>query len=171
MKQYLPVGKVVSTHGIRGELRVHPLCDGPEFICKLKTLYWDGNGLKPVSVNHSRPHKNIALVTLSGVETVAQADVLRGKTLYFNRDDVELAPGQYYVDDLIGLQAINADTGRQYGTLRDVSFTGANDVYHIADETGREYLFPAVPEMIEQINLETGQILIRPIKGIFNDEN
>ena len=108
------------------------------------------------------------LLKLQGVDTVEQGDALRGKVLYLDRDDVELPEGRYFLQDLIGLKAVDGNTGREYGVLQEVLPTGANDVYRIVDGAGREFLFPAVKHMIQGIDLEKGIIALLPIPGIFD---
>ena len=108
------------------------------------------------------------LLKLQGVDTVEQGDALRGKVLYLDRDDVELPEGRYFLQDLIGLKAVDGNTGREYGVLQEVLPTGANDVYRIVDGAGREFLFPAVKHMIQGVDLEKGIIALLPIPGIFD---
>lgn len=166
-KRFLEAGKIVGTHGIRGELRVEPWCDSPEFLKGLKHLYFE-EGKTEVSLLSSRVHKRLLLVCIEGVTTVEQADALRGKVLYLNREDVQLEPGRYFVQDLLGLRAVDAGTGQEYGMVEEVFATGANDVYRIVDGAGREYLFPAVKEMIQSTDLEAGVVALLPIPGIFD---
>ena len=109
-------------------------------------------------------------VILYVTDTVEQGDALRGKVLYLNREDVRLEEGQVFLQDLIGLKAIDGTTGREYGVLQEVLPTGANDVYRIVDGAGKEYLFPAVKHMIQEISLEEGVIRLLPIPGIFDQE-
>ena len=168
-KQFLEAGRIVGTHGVRGEMRVEPWCDSADFLKKVKTLYFDG-GKTDAGVVSSRVHKGRLLLKLRGVDTVEQGDALRGKVLYLNREDVRLEEGQVFLQDLIGLKAIDGTTGREYGVLQEVLPTGANDVYRIVDGAGKEYLFPAVKHMIQEISLEEGVIRLLPIPGIFDQE-
>ena len=168
-KPYLEAGQIVGTHGVRGEVRVQPWCDSPQQFATFKKLYWDANGKQPVKVK-GRPHKNIALVVLDGITTVEAAQVLRGKMLYVDRRDLKLPKGHYLVQDLIGLTVVDADTGETYGTLTDVSQTGANAVYHMATEKG-EVLIPAIPDVIIEVNLKKDVLRLRPMKGLLEDEN
>lgn len=170
MKQYLEAGKIVRTHGVRGEVCLEPWADSPEFLAGLKRLYWDGQGREDAGVLACRVHKGQLLLRLRGVESVEQGDALRGKILYLDRDDVRLEPGQHFVQDLTGLTAVDGSTGQVYGTLREVLPTGANDVYRIVSQEGKEYLFPAVPHMIKRVDLEGGVIQLLPIPGIFDEE-
>ncbi|MGN0453331.1 MAG: ribosome maturation factor RimM [Ruminococcus sp.] len=169
LKEYLEVGKIVGTHGILGELRVECWCDSPQFLSKFKVLYFD-KGDKKLLVK-SRPHKNIALVKIEGVDTVEQGDMLRGKVLYMNRKDAKLPKGSYFIQDLVGLEVKDVNTSELYGTLTDVLKTGANDVYEVKDQNGKAYYVPVIPLVVKEVNTEKGYVLIEPMKGIFDDEN
>ena len=166
--QFLEAGRIVRTHGVRGELVLECWADSPEFVAGVKHLYFDGGKTDAGGVS-SRGHKGL-LLKLRGVDTVEQGDALRGKVLYLNREDVRLEEGQVFLQDLIGLKAIDGTTGREYGVLQEVLPTGANDVYRIVDGAGKEYLFPAVKHMIQEISLEEGVIRLLPIPGIFDQE-
>ncbi len=168
MKQYLEAGKIVRTHGVRGEVCLEPWADSPEFLQKIKRFYFDGEGERDAGLLASRVHKGQLLMRLKGVDSVEQGDALRGKVLYLNREDVDLAPGQYFLQDLIGLRAVDGVTGQEYGVLKEVLPTGANDVYRIVSKEGKEYLFPAVPHMIKETDIAGGVISLLPIPGIFD---
>ena len=168
-KQFLEAGKIVRTHGIRGELVLEPWADSPEFLAEIKRLYFDG-GKTDAGLLASRVHKGRLLITLRGVTTVEQGDALRGKVLYLDRADVQLEEGQVFLQDMLGLKAVDGTTGREYGELKEVLPTGANDVYRIVDRDGKEYLFPAVKHMVKRISVEDGVIELLPIPGIFDEE-
>lgn len=170
LKKFLEAGKIVGTHGLRGELRVDPWCDSAEFLKRFHTLYLDEGNL-PVKVCTSRIHKNQLLITLDGVDTVEKADTYRGKILYLNREDAHIPDGRYFMDDLIGLGVYDVDTFVYYGTLTEIMRTGANDVYQVTSLGKKNYLIPAIAPVIQEIDLEKGKMLIRPIKGIFEDED
>ena len=169
LKKYLEVGKIVGTHGIRGEMRVECWANSPEFLRKFKTLYLDG-GKTPLSVS-CRPHKNIALVTVKGVGSIEEADELRGKVLYIDRCDVSLGEGEHFVQDIIGLKVTDADTGEVYGEVKDVLKTGSNDVYEMKSKDGRLYYIPVIPDIIDRLDFDGGAVYIRPMKGLFDDED
>lgn len=169
MEQYLEIGKVVSTHGLRGELRVDPWCDSPQFLCQFKTLYLK-KGETKLSVS-SRPHKTIAIVKAKGIDTIEEAEKLRGRILYINRSDARLAPGEYFIQDLMGLDVIDIDTSKSYGKITDVLKTGANDVYQVTDEKKKDYLIPVIDDVVKEIDINGGKVLIKPLKGIFDDED
>ena len=167
-KPFLEAGQIVGTHGVRGEVRVQPWCDSPEQFATFKKLYWDAAGKQPVKVK-GRPHKNIALVVLEGVTTVEAAQVLRGKMLYVDRKDLKLPKGHYLGQDLIGIKVVDVDTDEVYGTLTDVSQTGANAVYHMATDKG-EILIPAIPDVVVKIDLKKDLLYLRPMKGLLDDD-
>ena len=171
IKEYLEIGKITSTHGIRGEVRIEPWCDSPEFLKKFKVLYYDKNGEKPLKIA-SRPHGHMAIAKIEGVDNIEEASKLRNKVLYMKRSDAKLPKGKYFIAELIDCKVIDADNEEKaYGVLSEVSETGANDVWHIRAEDGKEYLIPAIPSVVISTDVEEGVIKIRPLKGIFEDEN
>ena len=170
IKEYLEIGKITSTHGIKGEVRVHPWCDSPEFMKKFKTLYFDKKGEKPVSVS-CRPNGNMVIMKMQGVDTVEEASKYREKILYMKRSDAKLPEGTWFIQELIDCKVVDADDENiSYGILSDVSETGANDVWHITKED-KEYLIPAIPSVVISTDIVEGIIKIRPLKGIFDNEN
>ena len=168
LKPYLELGQVVGTHGVHGEVRVQPWCDSPSFLCGFSTVYL-GEEKRAIPVLGAKPHKNLALLRLKGVDTVEQGDRLRGQVLYMDRKDAHLEEGTYFIQDLTGMTVIDADSGAHYGTLTDVLQTGANDVYEVTDAKGNVYLVPAIPPVIISLDPAAGVARIRPIKGIFDD--
>ena len=171
IKEFLEVGQIVGTHGIHGEMRLNPWADSPEFLKQFKTLYYDKNGEKSVKVLAARPHGNVVILKLDGIETVEAASAMRNRVLYIRRADAKLAEGSYFIEELIGCKVIDADDENiSYGTLTDVSETGANDVWHI-DRNGTEYLIPAIPDVVVNVDVANNTVVIRPLKGIFDDEN
>lgn len=168
-KQFLEVGRIVGTHGIRGELRVEPWCDSPDFLAQFKTLYYN-SGDEKIKVS-CRPHKNIVLMKIKGVETIEEAEVLRGRILYIDRNSVKLSEGKNFVQDLLGCKVLNADDKDiEYGTIVDVFKTGANDVYTVKNASGKEYLIPVIDSVVVEKNVDDGIVLIRPMEGLFDDE-
>lgn len=169
-KEFLELGQIVGTHGVRGEVRVNPWCDAPDFARQFKTLYYDAEGKQPVKVLSCRSHGNVALMRLAGVDTLDAAAAKRGQILYLKRSEVSLPEGTWFIEELIGCAALDADDPeKRYGTLTDVSKTGANDVWHITDETGREYLLPAIKDVVKRTDVENGAVYLTPLKGIFDD--
>ena len=165
MKQFLETGKIVAVQGLKGEVRAEAWCDSPDFLCGFDTLYFN-KGKVPVAIQYARPHKNIVIMKIEGIDTPEAANELRGKVLYMDRDDVELEEGCYFVQDLIGLEVVDNEDGTVYGTLSQVTSTGANDVYHVKKDD-KEWLIPAIPDVIMKTDIENGQLLIHKMEGLF----
>ena len=166
MKQFLEIGKIVATQGIRGEVRCQYYCDSAEVLCEFDTLYLDG-GKKPVEIKRAFPHKNVVVIKIAGVDTVEQARPLIGKTLYMDRNDARLDEGTYFIQDIIGLTVKDVDTGRVYGKITDVYQNGASDVYSMRQPDGTELMFPCIDEVVISTDVEGGEMLIRPLAGLF----
>lgn len=167
-KEYLEIGKIVNVHGLRGDVKVMPWCDEPEFLCDFETLYL-GKNHKAVTIEDARIFKNTVILHLAGCDTVEDAEKLRNQVLYMHREDVELDEGVYFIQDLIGLQVVDADNGTVYGILKDVAQTGANDVYEVYDEAQkRSYWIPAIPQVVLETDVDGGIMKIRPLEGLLD---
>ncbi len=163
-KQYLETGKIVNVHGLKGEVKVYPWCDSPEVLCQFDVLYTN-KGTVPMEVQSSRIQKNMVLIKFKGIDTIEQAEELKNKVLYIDREDVELEEGTYFIQDLIGLQVFDADTNEYYGVLSDVLETGANDVYTIKnEELHKEFLIPAIPNVVVSTDIKGNRMTIRPLE-------
>lgn len=169
VKEFLEGGKIVGTHGVRGEMRVECWCDSPQFLAKFKTLYFD-NGAQAVKVQ-SRAHKNMVLMKMPQVDTIEKADTYRGKIVYIKRSDIKLEKGVHFVQDMIGLEVVDSDTKKVYGKVKDVLRTGSNDVYEMEDENKKLFYIPAIPDIIDEIDIENNTLSITPMKGLFSDED
>ena len=170
IKKFLESGKIVGTHSVRGAVRVQPWSDSADFLCHFKKIYTDDAGKAELTVLTAKPHGNVVLMTFKGIDTIEKAEQLRGKVIYIARKDVTLPDDRYFISDLLGCEVKDADTGEILGVLADVSQTGANDVWHIKNN-GKEYLVPAIDEVLVSVKPEQSEIIIRPLKGIFDDEN
>ena len=169
MQNYLPACKIVTTHGVRGEMKALPLCDGAEFLAKCKRLFAAADGAGEVRVLGVRPQGNMILLRLEGVGDMDAARARVGRTYYFAKDDVRLPEGRYFIDDLLGCRVADAATGVEYGTLTAVDHPAAQDIYTVTDAQGGTHMLPAVPEFVQKIDLETRTITVTPIDGMFTE--
>ena len=160
MKDFLDCGQIVNTHGVRGEVRIVPWADSPDFLCQFSTLYLDG---APRRVLSSRVHKGSVIAKLDGVDTVEEAMLLRNKTVQLRRADAKLPEGAFFLADIIGLKVVDEE-GQPLGTLKEVLSPSVQQVYVVDGE--REILIPAVPEFILETNIEGGYIKVRLIEGM-----
>lgn len=170
MKQFIEIGEVVSTHGLKGELKVYPWADDPEDFQKLKQLYLDSQGKTALQVLQTRVQKGMVYVKVKDVNTVEEARKVIRKTVYFNRDDLPLQEDRFFVQDLLGMLVKDGKTGQTYGKLTNITNTGASDIYHIQDGKGTMHLFPAAKEFLQEFNINEGYILINPIEGMFDTD-
>ncbi len=168
-KDYLELGQIVGTHGIKGEIRVNPWCDSPDFAKFFKTVYFDSKGAQPVKVSACRPHGNVILMKLENINSMNDAEKMKNRILYIRRDDANLPDGTWFIEELIGCDVFDADNEKLYGKISDVSSTGANDVWHITDDNNDEYLIPSIKEVVIEVNIEENYVKIRPMKGIFDN--
>lgn len=165
-KQYLEAGKIINTHGIRGEVKIMPYCDSAELLAEFDRLFI-GKEHKEIEVVRARVFKGTVIAKLDGIDTVEEAEKLRNVMLYMHRDDLELDEDTYFIADLIGAEVRDADTGFVYGKIADVMQTGANDVYVVKGEK-REYLVPAIADVVVSTDTDSGVITIRPLEGLFD---
>ena len=162
-QQYLPAGKIVSTHGLRGDVKILPWADSPEFLLDFDTVYLAG---KPYTVEDARVQKTCVLMKLEGIDTVEEAAKLRDQVVFIARDDIELEDGAMFIQDLLGLPVLTED-GAELGKLKEVISTGANDVFYV--KGAHEYMIPAVPEFVLERNIDSGFIRVRLIEGMQTD--
>lgn len=160
-KKLLEAGKIVNTHGVKGEVKIMPWTDSPEFLMEFDHLFI---GNAPVKVLSSRVHKGCVIAALEGVSNIEDAIRLKHQIVFIDRDKAELDDDQHFVADLIGLTAIDAETSDNLGTVKDVMSLPSNNVYVIKGE--REILIPAVPDFVKEINMETGIIKFKLIEGM-----
>lgn len=164
LQQYLEVGKVTNVHGLRGEVRVQPWADSPEFLCQFKTLYVDEAHF-PMTVERARIHKNMVIIKFKGPTDVPSALSLRNAILYIDRADAPLPEGAFFLADLYGLEARDAATGEVLGKIADVLTLPANNVY-VVRGGARELMIPAVPQFIAETNVEEGFVRVNMIEGL-----
>lgn len=161
-KELLEVGKIVNTHGVRGDVKITPWTDTPDVFAKIKTLIIGGDTFK---VKSSRVHKSLVISTLEYVDSIETAILLKNKVVLASRENIELEDGKYFISDIIGLRALNVNNANEeLGIISDVLTLPAHRVYVIKGE--REILIPAVPEFIAQTDIDKGYVKIRLIEGL-----
>ncbi|MEA4831869.1 Ribosome maturation factor RimM [bioreactor metagenome] len=168
IKQYLEAGRIVNTHGLSGEVKVEHWCDSAETALAIKQFFLDDRGIEALDVVNSRQQGTLLLISFDKIDHVDKAMALKNKTLYADRKNIPIPDGAVFISDILGLEVIDAATGKIYGKLTDVFNKGANDVYEIKSGE-KTYLFPAVKEFIAKIDTSAG-IFISPPKGIFDSE-
>jgi 16S rRNA processing protein RimM len=166
MLEYLNIGQIVNTHGIRGEVKVYPLTDDASRFDKLKEVFIEEKGeLSKYQVESAKHLKNTVILKLKGVETMNDAERLRQQYIKVGRwDAVRLPKDSFFICDLIESEVYDIH-GEFLGKLRDVFQTGSNDVYVVKDDT-REILIPALKSVVKEINLQNKKIIVDLPEGL-----
>lgn len=170
MQQYLEAGKAVTTHGVRGEIKMEVWCGEVAFLKRLPCLYTSPQGGRAYKVESVRAQGQMALLKLEGVDDMDAARALRGQAFYFDRADAPLPEGRWFIADLLGCEVRDAGNGHVYGTITSVTHPGAQDIYTVKAPNGKEYMMPAVPAFVKELNPPEGYILVTPIAGLLDDD-
>ena len=167
MDKYLELGQIVNTFGIKGQVKVNPFTDDIKKFEKLKEIYIEKkNELKLFQIEKVNYSKNMVILKLKGIETPEEAESLRNSYLKIDRKDAKKLPeGTYYIADLIGLD-VYTDENELLGKVDYIYNTGSNDIYVVKDEQGKEILLPAIKDVLKQVDLENGKIIVHIIEGL-----
>lgn len=167
MQEILQVGAVTSTHGIAGEVKVFPTTDDPTRFKKLKQVLIDTeNGRQVLEISHVKFFKNMVILKFRGHDRIEDVMHYKGKALYVTRENaVKLRKNEYFIADLIGMGVCTED-GAFLGTLKDVLQTGANDVYEVQMENGKEVLIPAIHQCILDVDTEHAKMTVHLLEGL-----
>ncbi len=161
--QYIEFGKITSTHGIKGEMKIYPYTDDVDNILKLKKVYINS---KEFTVSSIKFHKNMFITKLKGIDTIEQAEKFRNCIIQRELDENEvLEDDTYYIKDLVNCTVLLED-GTKFGKLIDVFQTGANDVYVIKTNDNNEVLIPAIKDVVKDIDIKTKKIVIKLMEGL-----
>ena len=168
-QQYLEGGRICTSHGVRGLVKVEHLCDSPKVLLSIKRIYFkERNGSfterKVVSCSIMG---QFLLMGIDGLSSREEAIAYRGKLFYLNRDDIPLEEGAMFIADMIGLPVIHAESGDALGEISDISDVAGRRIYTVKHQ-GREVLIPDVPEFIKEISEEEG-MKVMPIPGLFDE--
>lgn len=158
------IGKITAASGVRGEVRVYSYAEKPDRFSKLKQVFVGGT---PYELEHAGMRGGMVVLKLAGVDTRDMAERLRGRSVEMDASELEPLPeNQYYIRDLIGLRAVDDETGVPLGTVADVLTDRPQDIYVVKRDDGRECLVPGVAAFVRNIDLEAGEIRIRVIEGL-----
>ena len=171
MEDFFQVGIITTTHGVRGEVKVYPTTDDPMRFKRLKEVILDtGKEQLTLEIEGVRFFKQLVILKFKGLDNINDVERYRKSSLLVPRKNaVRLKKDEYFVADLIGLEALYED-GVRAGVLKDVLETGANDVYVIAMDDGRELLLPAIKQCVPEVNVEAGFLRIHILEGLLDEE-
>lgn len=167
MEKQLQVGVISSTHGVRGEVKVFPTTDDVTRFRQLKKVYLDtGREMLPLEIQNVKFFKQFAILKFKGINNINDIEKYRGKSLMIDREDaVDLDEDEYFIADMIGMKVCTED-GSEFGTLKDVMETGANDVYIIDSLEHGEVLIPAIRECILDVDMDEERMTIHLMEGL-----
>lgn len=167
MNKYLELGQIVNVKGLKGEVKVNSFTDDNTKFERIPNVFLKQKGnLKEYSIEKVGYSKNQVIIKFKGVNTVEEAETLRNAYIVVDREIFgELPEGVYYIADLLGLDVYTED-GTLLGKVDDIFSTGSNDVYVVKDELGKQKLLPGIDEVIKQIDLESGKIIVNLIEGL-----
>ena len=167
MEDLLKVGVITTTHGVRGEVKVYPTTDEAERFLDLEYVLLDtGKDLRRLDIKNVRFFKNLVILKFDGIDNINDIEKYKGRDLWIPREEAqELDEDEYYIADLLGMKVLLED-GTEFGTLKDVMETGANDVYIVNSVEHGEVLLPAIKECILDVDVEAGTMTVHLMKGL-----
>jgi len=171
MVTHLQIGKIVNTHGIRGNVKVIPLTDDPKRFDYLEWAFIEKDGvLEKHNIDGVQYSKGFVLIKFSDIDTVEAAERYRDCFILVDRENaVKLPEDTYFICDLIGCSVYD-ENGGELGKLSDVLKTGSNDVYVVKKESGKELLLPALKSVVKSVSVEDKRIDVIVPRGLDEDE-
>ncbi|RPF56016.1 16S rRNA processing protein RimM [Aquisalibacillus elongatus] len=172
MEQFFNVGKIVNTHGVKGEVRVIPITDFEERFEPGSTLYLfqhdqDQEPRKLVVSSH-RKHKQFELLTFEGLENINDVESFKGSVLKIPESDLfELYESEFYFHEIIGCDVYNTD-GDSIGKIKEILQPGANDVWVIERKGKKDALVPYIESVVKDVDIEGGKVIIEEMEGLLD---
>ena len=166
--EYLEIGQIVNTQGLKGEVRIYPYTDDVKRFDELKKIYVEIDNAKiKLDIKSVRYYKNLVIAKFNNIDTIEDAMKYKGKYIFIDEEDkLDLPEDTYYIADLIDCMVINNDTQGQVGKVVDVFSTKANDVYVVKTEEGREILIPAIKKIIVSIDIKSKKIIVNNLEEL-----
>lgn len=161
--ELIEFGKIVNTHGLKGEVKVYSYTDNDSRILKLKKVYIDNVEYK---VQSMKKYKSIFIMKLEGIDIIESTSKIMNKMCFRQVEKNESnADEGYFIKDLIGIEVLN-EQGNVLGTLKEVFQTGANDVYEIVDENNKSIYIPAIEKVVKSIDIKSKKMIVELMEGL-----
>lgn len=173
MNDYFEVGTILTTHGLKGEVKVSVITDFPEQrFTPGSRLYVDLDGkMKSLTVESTRMHKQFYLVYFEEIQNIDEAEKICHHKLYVaDEDRDELPEGSYYFKDILGLPVFDEETGEKLGIVNDIETPGANDIWEIKPEKGKSFWIPNIHSVVKKVDLPNKRVEVTLLEGL-RDEN
>ncbi|MBM7854372.1 16S rRNA processing protein RimM [Desulfohalotomaculum tongense] len=167
--EYITIGEIVNTHGVRGEVRLIPLTDFPERFKELEAVHILIDHRRFVHhIEKSRRHKQFIIIKFREVEDMNGAERLKGALVQITREQLKPLPeGSYYIFEIEGLDVFDIN-GEKLGRVKKVFSTGANDVYVVKPPAGKDILIPALKKVVKEINLAENRMVVELPEGLLD---
>lgn len=167
MENFLEIGQIVNSYGLKGQMKVVPFTDNIKRFSKLKTIYIEiEKQLKEFKIQEVKYHKNNILIKLENIDDINDAEKYKNCYIKIDRKDaVKLPEDTYFIVDLIGIEVFTEEN-ILLGKIVDVFPTGSNDVYVVKDELGKQILLPAISEVIKNVDITNKKMIVNLIKGL-----
>lgn len=170
MLEYLTIGQLINTHGVKGELKATALTDNPDRFNKLKWVYIQKQNetLEKYKIAGVKFFKQFVILKFEGIDCIEAAEKLKGLYMKVDRENaVKLPKDSYFITDIIGLNVYD-ENNTVLGKLTDVIQTGSNDVYTVKDDSGKEILIPALRSVVKEVSIQDGRISVILPKGLLD---
>ncbi|MBB6019319.1 16S rRNA processing protein RimM [Paenibacillus sp. JGP012] len=169
MAEFMNVGKIVNTHGIRGELKIMPLTDFPEVRFAKNAelfLFTSDDRPVPVTVESARLHKNMYIVRLKEYGNINEVEKFKGGMAKVSKENLaDLEEGEYYFHQIVGC-AVITEEGETLGTITEILTPGANDVWVVKTPAGKEVLIPVIDDVVLDVDVEQKRVKIHLMEGL-----
>lgn len=164
------VGKIINTHGIKGEVKVHRISDFDERFEVGKSLFIAMENKQPfqVEIIGHRIHKGFDLIFFKGFESINDVEQLKGSYLKITEEQLtDLEENEYYYHEIIHCEVF-LNTGEKIGVIKEILSPGANDVWVVKPEKGKDVLIPYIDEVVKEIDIVANKVIIDPIEGLLD---
>lgn len=165
MKSIL-IGKMVKTHGIKGQIKVYPYTDDLVSLSKEKQVFLDENLQKKLDVEYVKMQSTMLIFKFKNIDIVEDAQNYINKDIYIPKKDISDLEDIYYIEDLIGLLVYDVESNQNIGKISDVFNTGANDVYEVILNDGKKAYLPAIKQVIKKVDIKENKIYVEIMKGL-----
>ena len=167
MEQLMEIGQIVNTYGIKGYLKIVPYTDDIIRFEKLESIYIEvKKELKDFIIEDVKYSKNLVLLKLKGIDDINSAEIYKNCYIKIPRSQaVKLPENSYFIVDLIGLN-VYTDNDEELGNIIDVFSTGANDIYVVKNELGKQVLLPAISDVIKKVDIDKKEIIVKLMDGL-----
>lgn len=167
---WIPIGRLTKTHGLKGELKFHPDIPDESILDNLRHARIEGAfGTGEFRIESIRGHGTPRIIKIEGRDSIDDVQDLKGSTVLIPRSEFPpLQEGEYYRFEIIGLRVFDDEDHRDYGTVAEIIETGSNDVYVVRDGR-RELLLPMIDDVVKHIDLEQGKLIFHRVEGLVED--